>query len=62
MVFMETKPLRTMSRKVLRESSASELRTERDRQEVSAVRAAKPALSTRSLPVWKTWENQEEEH
>lgn len=34
-----------------RESSESELRTERDRQEVIAVRAARPADSTFSLDV-----------
>lgn len=47
-------PLRTRSRKVLRASSESELRTERDRQEVSAVRAARPADSILSLDVWNT--------
>lgn len=47
-------PLRTRSRKVLRESSESELRTERDRQEVSAVTAARPADSILSLDVWNT--------
>lgn len=43
------------SRKVRRESSESELRTERDRQEVIAVRAARPADSIFSLDVWNTW-------
>lgn len=49
-------PVRTSCRKVLRESSESELRTERDRQEVSAVRAARPAASIFSLAVWNTCE------
>lgn len=39
------------SRKVRSESSESELRTERDRQEVTAVRAARPADSIFSLDV-----------
>lgn len=45
-------PLRTSSRKEWRESSESDLRTERDRQEVSAVTAAREADSIFSLAVW----------
>lgn len=47
-------PLRTRSRKDRRESSESDLRTERDRQEVSAVTAAREADSIFSLAVWNT--------
>lgn len=46
-----TLPLRTRSRKEWRESSESDLSTERDRQEVSAVTAAREADSIFSLAV-----------
>lgn len=51
MTGFELPPLRTRSRKLLRTSSDSELRTEEDTQEVSAVRAARPADSIFSLDV-----------
>lgn len=44
-------PLRTRSRKERRESSESDFRTDRDRQEVSAVTAAREADSIFSLAV-----------
>lgn len=49
--YLNILPWRTRSRKVLRVSSDSELRTERDKQEVSAVRAVRPADSIFSLDV-----------
>lgn len=47
-------PLRTRFRNTCRKSSESELSTERDRLDVSAARADRPADSTLSLAVWNT--------